>query len=976
MIQTYRVEIHWQEAHPDGRVATLLQQAEEWNLAGLRQAAIVDLYVLQGELRQEELERLCRELLADPISQTYRWRLLKGKPCQKTQDSPWAVEVMLHPGVADPVAERLLEGAERIGIRGLRAAATGTRYELGGELDRQDVINLAEGLLYNPVIQTYALGELNPALEVPTRAADEVEIIPIQELGAQELQNLSTRRILSLSLDEMKIIQAHFVNIERDPTDLELETLAQTWSEHCSHKTFKAHIYYTWAGGTRRRLPDGSPGPKAGSEHIDGLLKTCLREATDAAAKPWVRSAFVDNAGVVAFDEAWDVSFKVETHNHPSALEPFGGANTGVGGVVRDVMGVSARPIANTDVLCFGPRDHPEETLPAGVLHPRRVESGVIAGIEDYGNKMGIPTVNGAILYDEGYVGNPLVFCGCVGLAPRGSHRHRAEKGDLCIALGGRTGRDGLHGATFSSAELAHDTGQTVGSVVQIGDPIVEKAVLEAILRARDEELYHAITDCGAGGFSSAAGEMGSHVGVEVELSQVPLKYPGLHPWEIWLSEAQERMVLAVPPRNLERLEAICQELDVELTVLGRFTGDHLLTVRYQGQVVGCLEMDFLHEGAPQKQLQALWQPVQRPEPSLPKERDLSATLLDLLRRPEIASKEWAVRRYDHEVQGGTVVKPLVGVLDDAPSDGAVLRPLGPEGWQGIALGCGINPWYGLIDPYAMAWAVVDEALRNVVACGADPDRVALLDNFCWGNPNLPDRLGGLVRAAQGCHDAARAFGLPYISGKDSLHNEFVDQEGRKTPIPPTLLISALGIVPDVRQAVTSDLKRPGNLLYVLGESRAELGGSAWYRTLGALGNRAPEPYLTSPRLMRALHKAMRRGLVRACHDCSEGGLGVALAEMALGGNWGAWIDLETLPRGDQVHRADVALFSESLGRFVVEVTPQSQDDFESIFDGLPVGRVGQVAKEPVLQIHGFDGEEVMRLEISALRRAWKGKDG
>ncbi|MGC8838526.1 MAG: ribose 5-phosphate isomerase B [Anaerolineae bacterium] len=720
MRSTYRVEIHWREPHLDGRVAQLLQRAARWVRVPVREAAVVDLYFLRGRLSPEDVERIARELLADPVCQRYRWRLLEagGQPSPPSPDT-WVVEVMLHPGVADPVAERLLEGAARIGVAGLEAAATGTRYELQGDLSREQVVALAEGLLHNPVIQTYALGELAPHLEVAARPSDEVEVIPLRDMAPSQLLALSQARVLALSLEELQAIQAHFRAAGRDPTDVELETLAQTWSEHCAHKTFKARIRYTWEGGLPRHLPDGTLGPQAGEEEIDGLLAAYIRRATEEAARPWVRSAFVDNAGILALDEDWDVSFKVETHNHPSALEPFGGANTGVGGVVRDILGVSARPIANTDVLCFGPRDLPDEDLPPGVLHPRRVEEGVVAGIEDYGNKMGIPTVNGAILYDRGYVGNPLVFCGCVGLAPRGVHPRHPEPGDLVVVLGGRTGRDGLHGATFSSTALAHDTGQTVGSVVQIGNPIVEKAVMEAVLRARDEGLYHAITDCGAGGLSSAVGEMAREVGAEVELHHVPLKYPGLRPWEIWLSEAQERMVLAVPPACLERLQAICRGLDVEWTVLGRFTGDRRLTVRYQGRVVADLEMDFLHGGLPRKHLSARWQPTPHPEPPLPDAPDLGATLLRLLARPETASKEPVIRRYDHEVQGGTVVKPLVG-RGEGPSDGAVCKPLEARGWRGIALGCGINPWFGLLDPYAMAWAAVDEAMRNVVALGAD----------------------------------------------------------------------------------------------------------------------------------------------------------------------------------------------------------------------------------------------------------------
>ena len=976
MRSTYRVEIHWREPHLDGRVAQLLRRAAQWVRVPVRQAAVVDLYFLRGALSPEEVERIAQELLADPVCQRPQWRRLGAGEPPPPPDGRWVVEVMLHPGVADPVAERLVEGAARIGIRGLEAAATGTRYELWGDLTRDQVVALAEGLLHNPVIQTYALGELAPNLEVAARPSDEVEVIPLRGMGPLQLLALSRERVLALSLEEMQAIQEHYAALGRDPTDVELETLAQTWSEHCAHKTFKARIHYTWAGGLPRHLPDGTLGPSAGEEEVDGLLATYIRRATDEAARPWVRSAFVDNAGIVALDEEWDLSFKVETHNHPSALEPFGGANTGVGGVVRDILGVSARPIANTDVLCFGPRDLPDEELPPGVLHPRRVEGGVVAGIEDYGNKMGIPTVNGAILYDRGYVGNPLVFCGCVGLAPRDAHPRQVETGDLVVVLGGRTGRDGLHGATFSSTALAHDTGQTVGSVVQIGDPIVEKAVMEAILRARDEGLYHAITDCGAGGFSSAVGEMGREVGAEVELHHVPLKYPGLRPWEIWLSEAQERMVLAVPPANLERLQAICRGLDVELTVLGRFTGDRRLTVRHCGRVVADLEMDFLHGGLPRKRLEAHWQPPAHPKPALPDAPDLEAALLRLLARPETASKEPVIRRYDHEVQGGTVVKPLVGP-GEGPSDGVVLKPLGTQGGRGLALGCGINPWVGLLDPYAMAWAAVDEAMRNVVALGADPDQVALLDNFCWGDPNLPDRLGGLVRAAQGCYDAARAFGAPFISGKDSLHNEFVDPEGRRTSVPPTLLISALGIVPDVRQAVTADLKRPGHLIYAVGLTRRDLGGSAWFRSLGALGDEPPRPCRESPRLMRALHQAMRQGWVRACHDCSEGGLGVAAAEMALAGGWGAALDLRNLPRDAGVDRDDVALFSESLGRFLVEVPRERQREFEATFhaEGLPIGLLGTVQEAPMLAIVGLAGREVLRLPLADIRRAWRGED-
>jgi phosphoribosylformylglycinamidine synthase len=446
--------------------------------------------------------------------------------------------------------------------------------------------------------------------------------------------------------------------------------------------------------------------------------------------KPWVYSAFVDNAGIIRFDETYDLAFKVETHNRPTAIEPFGGANTGIGGVIRDVLGVSARPIANTDVLCFGPPDLPSEQLPEAVLHPRRIAEGVISGIEDYGNKMGIPTINGAIIYHNGYTANPLVFCGCLGILPHNSHRSEAQPGDLIVVIGGRTGRDGLRGATFSSMEMDSTTSTVSGSAVQIGHPINEKQVQEVVLRARDERLYTAITDCGAGGLSSAVGEMGEKVGATVQLETVPLKYPGLRPWEIWLSEAQERMVMAVPQKNWPRVKEISAGQDVEAVAIGTFDPTGRLTLHYNDTFVGDISMEFLHDGIPQKQLQAHWSPptgVAAEKPFHPRPVDLTDKLLRLLAMPTIRSKEEVIRRYDHEVQGSTSVKPLVGVDNHGPSDAAVIVPHDTQNnsmpVRAIAISNGIAPIYTEFDPYAMAWAAIDEAMRNLVAVGADPDR-------------------------------------------------------------------------------------------------------------------------------------------------------------------------------------------------------------------------------------------------------------
>jgi phosphoribosylformylglycinamidine synthase subunit PurSL len=620
--------------------------------------------------------------------------------------------------------------------------------------------------------------------------------------------------------------------------------------------------------------------------------------------------------------------------------------------------------------------------------------------VRDYGNKLGIPTVNGAVLYDPGYTANPLVFCGTVGLAPRGKNPHNLQPGDAVVVLGGRTGRDGIHGATFSSAELTHTTALDVGSAVQIGDPITEKKVLDVLLQARDAGLYSAITDCGAGGLSSAVGEMGQATGARVELDDVPLKYAGLQPWEIWLSEAQERMVLAVPPANLATLLALCASEDVEATVIGQFTDDQRLTVTHGGRTVVDLAMAFMHKGIPQRTLEAIWETKDERR----RTKDMSAeysssvfrpsslpeALKALLAHPNIASKAAIIRTYDHEIRGGTVVKPLVGAHCDGPSDAAVLQPLRST-TLGLALGCGINPRYGQIDPYWMALACVDEALRNIVAVGGDPRQTAILDNFCWGDPRQPDRMAGLTRAAAGCYDAALAFGTPFISGKDSLNNEYRDADGTRTPIPPTLLITALALVPDVRRAVTMDLKEPGNYVYLVGETRDELGGAHYDERPRTEDERptasksTPSSFVLrpssvpkvdleiAPKIMAAVHTAISSSLVRACHDLSEGGLGVAAAEMAFAGALGLRLDLRAAPRTPGLDDDTTLLFAESPSRFLVELRPADAPAFETALAGLPCARIGEVTAGAELVIDGAAGGEALRADVEELKAAWQG---
>ena len=837
-----------------------------------------------------------------------------------------------------------------------------------------------------------------------------VKHINILDANDKELIRISKKGVLSLNLEEMHVIQDYYCKKGRNPTDVELETLAQTWSEHCVHKTFKGLIEYK---------------DKSRTKIIDNLLKETVIKVTKKLNKKWCISVFKDNAGIIEFDKDNAIAFKIETHNHPSALEPYGGAGTGIGGVIRDILGVGlgAKPIMNTDIFCFGPPDFPYKKLPEGVLHPKRICKGVVAGVRDYGNRMGIPTANGAVIFDEGYAYNPLVYCGTIGIMPRDKCFKEAKPGDLIVAIGGRTGRDGIHGATFSSTELAKDTEV---SAVQIGNPIMEKKVTDVVLRARDKNLYNALTDCGAGGFSSAVGEMGQDIGACVYLERIPLKYAGLAPWEIWISEAQERMVLAVPPEKLNKIMKIFKSEDVEATVLGEFTNDKKLLLLYNGETVGKMEMEFLHRGVPRFKRKAEWSRHKFPEPDFKQPGDLTSCLKKILAHPTVASKEWIIRQYDHEVQSGTVLKPLQGVNNDGPGDATVIKPLF-RSRKGIVVSNGINPRYGRVDPYWMAASAIDEALRNNICAGGNLNRCALLDNFCWGSPEKEEQLAGLVRAALSCYDIAKVYGTPFISGKDSLNNEYLDYaKGVKISIPPTLLISAISVIPDIGKTISMDLKSPGNLIYILGETFDELGGSAYYAIRGYIGNNVPKVNPQKAlKLMRSLQRAMQSGVVRSCHDCSEGGIGVAAAEMAFAGGLGLKINLGDVPyRSGRVYSAgsgrvysagsgrvysagsgrvysaanDTILFSESNSRFIVEVEPKKQKAFEKIMRSgracsagsgracsAGSGRVysagsgrdyfaciGKVREDNKFKVYGLDGKLVVDADISELKESWQ----
>ncbi len=852
-------------------------------------------------------------------------------------------------------------------------------------MPRDGLATLCGKILANDAIEQVFVGPLSiDRLEVGSTYQLKVVRVPLASLDEAGLARLSREGQLYLKLPEMRVIQEHFRSLGRDPTDAELETIAQTWSEHCSHKTLTGRVRYRDERGERQ---------------FENLLKETIFAATREIRKrlggdDWCVSVFEDNAGVVKFDDGQHLVFKVETHNHPSALEPYGGANTGVGGVIRDPLGtgLGARPVCNTDVFCFAPPNTPQEKIPAGVLHPKRVMKGVVAGVRDYGNRMGIPTVNGAVFFDARYLGNPLVFCGTVGLLPAEKAKKQPVAGDLIVAVGGRTGRDGIHGATFSSAELTSESESVSGGAVQIGNAITEKMLLDVVLAARDRGLYHAITDCGAGGFSSAVGEMGADIGAEVHLDRVPLKYAGLSYTEIWISEAQERMVLAVPSESWPEFEALAKSEGVEATAIGTYVRTGRLSLFYQSTQVADLSMEFLHHGRPRTIREAVYEPPVVPtwEHSAGPTIDARRALLSILGSLNVCSKEWIIRQYDHEVQGTSVIKPLVGAANDGPGDAAVLRPIFASR-RGFAVSVGMNPLYGDFDAGHMACAAIDEAVRNCVAVGADPRRIAILDNFCWGDTDRPQTLGSLVRAAIACHDLAVELGTPFISGKDSLNNEFhfTDERGEKQSlaVPPSLLISALGQLADVGQAVTMDLKQPGNAVYQVGLTRDELGGSHLGLVLNRVAGAVPQVRAAAARrTFGAVHRAISAGLVRACHDLSEGGLAVAAAEMALAGGWGLEIDLAPLAaatRGAldtlgedtgwlEAASSIVLLFSESTSRFLVEVQPQHRQAFEEALAGVSCVNVGTVRETRQLIVRDTAGKKLFDSPIDELKEAWQ----
>lgn len=953
---------------------------------------LVKVFTFEGLDRAGAELLLADAVLHDPILQRAS---LGPLPCLEPLPD-WFCEISFRPGVTDNEAHTAAATAAlalNIPPDELRVYSS-RQYRLVNapeyRLSRSDVERICRDLLCNELIESYRIKDRGEwqrdngfepvSARVSGSASGKVEIINLDVLDDAGLEHLSRSNTWALNLEEMHAIRSYFQKAPRDglppnPTDVEMEALAQTWSEHCKHKIFASRISY-------RDLCTGR------HEIFNNLYKTCIRDATAilrerAGANDYCRSVFRDNAGVIAFIDGYDVCIKVETHNSPSALDPYGGALTGIVGVNRDPLGtgMGASLVCNMDVFCFAPPDY-AGSLPPRILHPARILAGVHRGIEHGGNKSGIPTVNGSLCFDERYLGKPLVFCGTVGLLPaivcgHPGYEKRARKGDFIVMAGGRIGKDGIHGATFSSEEL-HIASPS--AAVQIGDPITQRKLYDFILAARDRCLYHSITDNGAGGLSSSAGEMAQDTGgCVIELEKAPLKYEGLLPWEILLSEAQERMTLAVPAESLAEFLALAKEMAVEATALGQFTDSGFFDVRYKGRLVAHIDMEFLHHGDPGLDLAAVWDPPEFQQlevgagggPEWQKE-----LLLAMLARFNICSREKLIRQYDHEVKGGSVIKPLTGIFRDGPTDGAVLRPL-LESDAGLVLAHGICPKYSDFDTYWMMANAIDEGIRNAVSCGADPDYLAGVDNFCWpdpiqspANPEGEYKLAQLVRACLALRHFSLAFGIPCISGKDSMKNDYVGEAGRIS-IPPTVLFTVLGVIGNVTQAQTTDFKQPGDIVFILGGTWKELGASEAAQQLGLRGGRIPRVD-AGPALARyrALNALMGQRAISACHDCSDGGLAIALAEMAIGGRLGCRINLDAVPAFERMNMTEL-IYSESASRHIVTVKPELASLLEALGMWQICKPIGEVSGDTRMTLQSGDSV-LLSADVNELARAFK----
>ncbi|MBM3257050.1 MAG: phosphoribosylformylglycinamidine synthase [Candidatus Liptonbacteria bacterium] len=993
----------------DARAASKKNYFEGLGFKGkVKEVHVVDAYVIDAPLNKKELQQ-AGKLLTNPLLEEFS----VNKPLMPIWFAPvkdvkrsratshgtgWVIEIGPRPGVTDNVGTTAREVLED-GLK--KKFETGEKvyfsqvFFVSGKLSKEEAETLAESI-HNPLIQRAVIkdkkefardkgmGKLMPKvklapppepLSVNLELPDE-ELTRIGKAGVADPRGFR-RGPLALDLDSMKAIQVYFRAKRRAPTDIELESLAQTWSEHCKHTIFACPVDEVKEGFYRRYI-------KAATNKI--------RKAK--GKKDFCVSVFTDNSGAIEFDEEYLVTHKVETHNSPSALDPFGGAITGIVGVNRDTMGfgLGAKPTINTYGFCFAdPRDKSEfyrdQARMQKLLPARRIMEGVIAGVNAGGNCSGIPTPQGFVWFDPRFRGKPLVFVGTVGIIPRKSpagsrgparklYEKKANPGDLIVMAGNRVGQDGIHGATFSSVAL--DAGSPA-TAVQIGDPITQKKLSDVLVKeARDMELYSSITDNGAGGISCSVAEMAKEAGgCEVELDKVPLKYPGLEPWQIWISESQERMTLAVPPKKWKAFSELLARRGVEATVIGTFTDSGRCVVRYGGEKIMDMEMEFLHEGWVRKELHSRSRAVQFGEPMQTKAKDLSAALLALLARPNLASFEFISKQYDHEVQAGSVTKPLAG-KGRVNVEATVTRPR-LDSPQGVVLSQGLYPTYSEINAYNMAASAIDTAIRAAVVAGADPERIALLDNFCWCSSYDPERLAQLKEALRACYDTAVAFEAPFISGKDSMFNDFkgFDAKGNSVAIsiPPTLLISAIGIAKEATNVPSIDFKFAGDLVYVLGETHEELGGSEYAMWQSEAhkkvlwGNKVPKVNAaTNKKLYAAFANAAEQGLIASAISVGRGGLGIAIMKSAMAGNLGAELDLAIIP--GEVRSEYAALFSESQGRILVSVNPKQQKEFEHTLKGNAFACLGKVVEKEIRLRSG--NKKISPIKVTTALKAYR----
>ncbi|MFZ3077681.1 MAG: phosphoribosylformylglycinamidine synthase subunit PurL [Candidatus Aenigmatarchaeota archaeon] len=973
----------------DARAEVRKRKIESFGFSGkIKNVQIADVYTIDASPDGSQLEKIA-SMLSNPVIQ----KTFIGS-CAP-EDFDWAIEIGFLPGVKDNVAATAQESIEdllKIKFSAEEGAYTSQITFIGGSLSREDAVAIA-GRMANPLIQRIhiksfgefkkenGMGTVVPKVrlnEKPSAGTVNISGASDEELakiGKQGIANAdgSRRGPLALDLTYMKTIQKYFQEKGRDPTDVELESIAQTWSEHCKHTIFADPM----------------------DEVKEGLYKTYIKAATNTIRqrkeeKDFCVSVFTDNAGAIIFDEDYLVTDKAETHNSPSALNPFGGAITGIVGVNRDAIGfgLGAKPIINRFGFCFAdPNDEKPLYKSAGLaqkmLPPRMIIDGVIQGVNSGGNCSGIPTPQGFVVFDSRYKGKPLVFVGTVGLIPRKSagrlsHEKEAKAGDYIVMAGGRVGKDGIHGATFSSEAM--DSGSPA-TAVQIGDPITQKKMSDAIVKeARDLGLYTSITDNGAGGLSCSVAEMSRECnGCFVKLDSVPLKYPGLKPWEIWISESQERMTLSVPKEKWEQFSELMKRRGVEASIIGEFTDSGKCVVEYGGGIVMDVGMEFLHDGLPERPMQTKYTKPINEEPEFEEPENLAQSLHKILARLNVASFEFISQQYDHEVQGSSVIKPLQG-RGRINGDASVTRPvLSSE--KGVVISQGINPSYSDIDAYHMAACAIDTAIRNAIAAGADIENLALMDNFCWCSSTEPERLGQLKEAVKACYDYAIAYGTPFISGKDSMFNDFkgFDESGNpvKISIPPTLLVSSIGVMQDARKAVSIDAKFEGDLVYVLGETHDELGGSEYFAMAGAekgkqfIGNCVPKVDAgKNKKLYSALSKAIEEEIVASAISVHRGGLAVALAKTAMSGMTGMEINLENVPAS--ASRNDFVLFSESQGRIVATVAPQNKEKFEKLMEGNAFAQIGIIKADDSFIIKGKGGKEIVSTNLNSMLQSHK----